>query len=204
MRKVLTYSSFVLASLVVVAVFFTAKTYTQLGIAVLIYPLFVYFAYQLFVRSNRKAPVAKLQLPSLKRQKKPPQEKVEPRSVEVVDIEKRTFLKLIGTAGIYFFLFSLLGRRAETFLFDRPQSQGDSSRDTALAGSSSPLDRYRISEIDDNEVSYYGFTSQDGSCFIMKVDPNSGAFRYFRADSDFPSNWARREKLNYDYFHKVF
>ena len=54
MRKALTYSGFAIAGLVVATVFLTARTYTQLGGAVLIYPLLVYLTYELFMRKDSK------------------------------------------------------------------------------------------------------------------------------------------------------
>ena len=47
LRKSLTYSSFVAAGVLVVFAFVTAKTYAQLGLAVVLYPLLAFFAYNM-------------------------------------------------------------------------------------------------------------------------------------------------------------
>ena len=48
MRKTLTYSSFAVVTLAIVIAFVTAKTYTQLAVATVLYPFLAYFAYYLF------------------------------------------------------------------------------------------------------------------------------------------------------------
>lgn len=203
MRKTLTYSSFVIVSLVVVAIFLTATTYTQLGIAIILYPLLVYFAFKLFPRKSLKAPIITVELPA----KNEPAPKLEP--VEVSDIDKRAFLKLIGAAGISLFLFSLLGRRGESAFFGKAIGTGtvsleDKNGNKINPAERQPTDGYRISEIDDSTIAYYGFTNKDGAWFIMKEDSGSGSFRYANGVSDFPRNWANHEKLDYDHFYNVF
>jgi hypothetical protein len=208
-RKTLTYSSFAVASLLVILAFVTAKTYTQLGIAVLVYPLLAYFAYKLFVDKG-KAPVVTVQLPLTKPAKKVKIEKAEPESKKggITDGDKRDFLKMIGAAGISFFLYSIFSKRAEPLFFGRSaESEGtlkDSTGNKINPAERQPTDSYRISEIDDNFVSFYGFTNKDGAWYIMKEDPDDGSFRYSKGNSNFSGSWVNRDSLDYDYFHKVF
>ena len=210
MRKILTCCSFVIASLVVIVAFMTATTYIQLAVAIVLYPLLVYFAFKAFPRKTwrytSKKPVTPIPTPKST-------EKVEAAktdNVDITDIDKRAFLKLIGGAGLSFFLFSIFSKKAEG-LFPGIAAAGPGTtllKDTAGnkidPAQSQPMDGYRISEIDDNAISFYGFTNKDGAWFIMKEDTDTGSFRYSRGDSNFPGGWANREHLKYDYFSNVF
>jgi hypothetical protein len=194
----------------VVVAFLTATTYTQLGIAVFLYPLLAYFAFKLFISKARKVPVTTVQ-PPVKPVEKVKVEKAKPQreSVGVVDIEKRAFLKLIGATGLSFFLFSIIGRRSEALLCGRaagPETTAlkDSAGHKINPAEHHPTDSYRISEIDDGSTAFYGFTNKDGAWYIMKENPDSGSFRYIKGESNFPGNWTNRKDLNYDYFHNVF
>ena len=211
MRKILTYLCLAISTILVIMVFLTAKTYTQLAIATALYPLIAYFAYSLFSRPQMKVQVQNQTAPN---QQTPvveaattPTANTEIRSVnvvDVVDIDKRAFLKFIGATGLSFFIFSLFGRKIESLLFNQTSPNLGGGAGNASGFQGQVTDRYRIAEIDDNEVAYYGFTAQDGSWFIMKEDPEDGSFRYIKGDSDFPKNWNNRKNLSYDYFHKVF
>lgn len=203
-KLLLTNFSFLIAGAVVVATFVTAKTYIQLGIAIILYPLLAFFAYKLFENTIWKYPSIKsavLAHPWVNETEK--LEDVKKERVAVADIDKRLFLKLIGATGLSFFLISLFGRRVETFLFGQtPATQPAPAGKTAAA--SSPTDGYTISEIDDSIVGYFGFINNEGAWFIMKRDTDGGTFRYVKGGKDFPGNWKKRQDLKYDYFYNVF
>ncbi len=210
MRKNLTYFSFIAASFVIVIAFVTATTYTQLGIAVLLFPLFVYFAFKVFPRKTRrvyhKQPIAKVQPAPIALSRTV---EAEPRkeSREVVDIDKRAFLKLVGAAGLSIFLSSIFIKKAEATLFGTatgPITLQDTNGKKINPAVSQPTDGYRIAEIDDAIISYYGFTNTDGAWFIMREDTDNGSFRYVKGDSNLSNNWVKRARLNYDYFNNVF
>ena len=197
MRKILTYCSFVIASLVVIIAFVTAASYTQLAVAIVLYPLLVYFAFRVFPRKSwqvyPKEQVATVQL----------------ESDNVADFDKRSFLKLIGVTGLSLFLYSIFTRRVQVpFFQSTTESESVSLQDTAGnkidPAEKQPTDGYRITEFDDSIIAYYGFTHKDGSWFIMKEDTDTGSFRYVRGDSVFDSGWAGREHFKYDYFINVF
>ena len=199
MRKILSYCSFVIASLVVVFAFVTATSYIQLAFAIAIYPLLVYFGFKVFPRKslliNPKEQVATVQ----------------PESENIEDGDKRSFLKLIGVTGISLFLYSIFSRRAQLqvpFLGSTSEPESVSLQDTTGnkidPAEKQPTDGYRITEFDDSIIAYYGFTHKDGSWFIMQEDTDTGSFRYVRGTSDFASSWVNREKFNYDYFINVF
>lgn len=206
MTKKLTYSGFVLASLLVVLVFVTAKSYSQLAFAAVLYPPLILSALNIFPRNPTRQPKITIQPPpGLENDRsKTPKQKLEPTFV--ADIDKRAFIKLIGATGVSFFLFSLLGRRAESFFFGRTGqfgiNQTGSSDQTGLAGPS-PTDGYKISEIDEGIITYYGFINKEGAWLIMREDSDTSNFRYVKGNSDFPGNWSNRENLKYDYFYNL-
>ncbi len=210
MRKTLTYSSFIIITLVVIVMFVTATTYIQLAVAVILYPLLAFFAFKILPRKAWKAPIITIRLPA-KRAEKARTETAAPKAepVEVTDIDKRTFLKLIGAAGLSFFVFSFLGRRAESLLFGEPSgsrvTENPSTANNASTAGSPPTAGYKISEVDDNDtISYYGFIGKDGDWLIMREDTDISSFRYAKGNSNFPNNWTKRENLKYDYFHNLF
>lgn len=196
-RLLLVNFSFVMVLALVVATFITAKSYTQLGIAIILYPLLAIFAYKVFEHT-----IWKPSQPAVTVVEKV--EAVKKEYVGVSDIDKRLFLKVIGATGLSFFLISIFGRRAENFLFGQNQTTQPAPAGKTSAASPSPTDGYTISEIDEGIVGYFGFINKDGAWFIMKRDTDSGSFRYAKGKSDFPGNWKMRENLKYDYFHNVF
>jgi len=223
MRKILTYSSFLITSLLVILGFVTATTYTQLGVAVIFYPLIAFFAYKLFITGNLfqaplivkggKVPKISVKLPLVIPAEKPKvvTAEVSKEDVSIADIDKRAFLKLIGATGVSFFLFSLLNKRTEGLFFGEGKSTSlgisalkDITGNKINPAERQPTDNYLISEIDDSYITFYGFTGKNGSWYIMKENPDDGSFRYIKGESDFPNYWASRKDLNYDYYHNVF
>jgi hypothetical protein len=203
MRKTLTYSSLAITSVLVILAFVTAKTYTQLGIAIILYPLLAYFAFKIFPLNTFSV--------RLKKPKVIKQTVCKPAENEpvVMDIDRRAFLKLIGGTGLSIFIFSLLGQRVERLLFGRSDSGnaliGNPVKDEPSPVKDSLTDGYKISEIDDNNtITYYGFIDNTGAWFIMREDIDANSFRYSKGESDFPGNWRNREHLKYDYFHNLF
>src|SRR3989344_8947593 len=117
MQKTITYTSFIVASLVVILLFVTAKNYTQLGFAVVLYPALAYMALNIVPRRKRKHPEITIQLPSTQTLTEVANSsETKTTRVDVADIDKRAFLKLIGVAGFSIFLSSLLGRKANGLL----------------------------------------------------------------------------------------
>lgn len=213
MHKILlTYSSFLIACLVVIVAFITSTTYIQLGIAIALYLPLTYFAFKAFAGKTRggvnfKKPLITIQLPTKSPEKIREDER---KKVEVADIDKRTFLKLIGVTGLSFFVFSLLGRRVDSLLFGNAPGSNTGSIGTINPGNQtgqagSLTDGYKITDIDDNNtISYYGFTNPDGAWLIMQQDTQTSAFRYAKGNSGFSQNWGNRDKLKYDYYYKLF
>jgi hypothetical protein len=209
-KLLLTYFSFVLACLVVILAFITAANYIQLAVAILLYPVLVFFAYKVLpinLKHSKKIPTTIL-TPD---QSKERSDIGKSTTVGISDIDKRVFLKLIGSAGVFLFLFSLFNKRAEGLFFKSlpgPVSGSVSLQDIdgnkINPAQTQPMDGYRISEVEDKAISFYGFTNQVGAWIVMRVDIETGSFRYAKGDSDFPKNWGKRENLKYDYYSQVF
>ncbi|MFC1600645.1 hypothetical protein ACFL25_01040, partial [Patescibacteria group bacterium] len=209
MRNFLIYLGFAIASIAISATFVTSQSYIQLGVAVVLYSLLVFTAYKLFLKKKKKPAVAIV--PQSSEQTQSTQEETVhiQKEVGITDTDKRDFLKMIGAAGISFFLFSIFNRRTGSMFFQEPEKLGSTSLEDASGNKidpavCQPTDSYIISEIDESYVSFYGFINKEGGWYIMKEDPDVGSFRYTKGETDFTTNWAEREKLNYDYYHNIF
>ncbi len=216
-RKILTYCIFIIAGLMVGATFVTARTYFQLAAGIFLYPLLAYFILKAFPRKafrfyfSRQSVTAVIKFP-VKSAEEVEAETIKPRkdSWGIADIDKRTFLKLIGGAGVALFLFSIFNRKAESPFFGKATTVStaiplqDAAGNKIDPAQSQPTDGYKISEIDDNIITFYGFTNKDDAWFIMREDTDTGSFRYTRGKSDFPGSWTNRKKLKYDYYSNVF
>jgi hypothetical protein len=201
MRKFLTITSLIVTSVYIVFLFVTATTYQQLGIAALSYPLLAYLCFKSFPKSTKTS------TPSIA--KSDVVVSTPPSDDDATDVDKRSFLKLIGAAGVSFFLFSLFKGQGSPVLFGGQQKAGASTLEDSQGQKIDPAERkptdgYSISEIEDDMISYYGFTNKDGAWFIMRVDNETSSLRYLKGDTDFPSNWTKRKEFSYDYFHNVF
>lgn len=195
MRKAFIYIVYIVLAILVFALFLTANNYTQLVAASLLYPLLIYFGFELFVKktffnASEVAIAPPLSQPTTTQISQPAQ-----KTTTSIDFDRRAFLKLIGATGLSFFLFSLVGRKVEPFFFEKPSEPKSSG---------SPIDDYIISNSDDGEIGYYGFTKDDGSWFIMKDDSNDGTIRYVKGETGFDGNWGKRKNLSYGQFHNVF
>lgn len=203
----LTYFSFAIFCLLVVGVFITATTYIQLGIGILLYPILAFFAYKIFKKESVPAETHP-QKQEYHRTEVKKKVEVTTEELEVIDINKRAFLKIVGATGLSFFLISTFSRGLQSLLFGQTLVQtpqlGNLSMNQAPTPKTSPTDGYNISEVDDGIISFYGFINNNGGWFIMKGDTNSGTFRYAKGTSNFPYNWKSRKDLDYDYFHRVF
>lgn len=209
MQKIATYSGFVTAALADAAIFMTTTTYVQLVIAAILYIPLAYFAFTLFPRKTRGTDtyINPDQIDRLVDQIPP--EHLESQGVEIVDIDKRAFLKLIGATGLSLFLYSLFTKRAEGLFLGRAADSGvtaieDTSGNKINPAKHQPTDDYKISEVDYGIFTYYGFIDRVNGWFIMKEDVGAGSFRYIKGDGNFALNWDNRENLNYDYFNRVF
>lgn len=203
-RKNLYRLLLIIASVLVILAFLTATSYVQLAIATLFYPPLIYLALTLFPRKRPsvvlKRAIARPKLGN----------KLERETVDIADIDKRAFLKIIAGAGLSYLLYSIFTKKVETMLLGKVSGSGiaapeDTACKTVQATEVSTTDAYKISEVDDQgQVAYFGFIDSKGAWFIMKKEENSGSFRYTKGNANFAANWASRALLGYDYYHKVF
>ena len=208
-KTLVIYPGFIASCLLVAAVFITATTYTQLGAATILYPILIFFAYKIFMSQTQRGFTIKKPIIVSPPTVTIEQNKTQTGSIGIADIDKRAFLKLIGGAGLLFFLFSFLNKKDDG-LFSKSAPIQDKFSLTNPSGNkvdpaqNQATDGYQISEVDDDVVAFYGFTNKESSWFIMKGDNDTGSFRYTKGASNFPDNWNSRKHLKYDYFYKVF
>lgn len=129
--------------------------------------------------------------------------------VEVSDINRRLFFKLIGTAGLTTFAFSLVTRRTHAAFFGSVPGPGtvaikDSQGNMIDPAEKGPTDGYQIVDLDDVTMpSYYGFVNKDGAWYITRESAN-GSYRYTRGSSDYVTAWNTRTLLVYGRFDDIF
>lgn len=212
-KNLIKYSTFVLACFFVAWVFTTATTYFQLAAGIFIYPLFVIFAYKIFSDKMRNYPpkISPSAVSHTARAEKKA-EQDDKSNIHIADIDKRVFLKLIGSTGLTFLLYSLFSKRGEDIFFKTLPRQ-ERQEKIAIAdlegkqinpAQSYPLDGYKIAEIENEITSFYGFMNKEGSWYVLKLDTVTGSFRYARGTKNFPPAWKNRENLEYGYFNDMF
>ena len=194
--------------------FTSATTPAQLFSATLFFPIFGYLWISILPRSTKAMQIPVHVLPHKKKKKTKKDQDVvielvkEEEPKEGLDIDKRAFIKLIGSAGLSVFILSLFTQKAQAAFFGSVPGPGtvalkDSSGNQIDPAEKQPTDGYKISQLDDSTPAYYGFTNKDGAWFIMKED-SSGNYRYAKGSSSFSTNWTGRALLSYDYFENIF
>ena len=199
MRKILTYLSLTIASIVIVLGFVTAKNYIQLSVAIVFYPLIVYFILKTLRRGAWQENSVEQTIA------------IQPEEDETtIDVDKRSFLKLIGASGLSLLFYWIFTNRVRgPLLGGGATDTGTVSIEDVVGQKINPAEKqltdgYEITEIDDSIIAYYGFTHKDNSWFIMRLDTDTGSFRYSRGNSDFAKGWTGREQLKYDYYVNAF
>lgn len=199
--------------------FVGANTISQLISATLFFPLGVYFLFLVIPKKKRALiiPGALEQFHSykseLKKEKSPvPAEAIDEEPIKLkrqnLDIDRRMFLKLIGSAGVGLFFMTIFTKRAEAAFFGSVPGPGtvaikNSSGVQIDPAEKQPTDGYKIAQLDDSSPAYYGFLDKSGNWYIMEED-SSGDYRYAKGASSFSTNWTNRAALSYDYFDAVF
>lgn len=221
MKKLIIYYNFIFITLITLIGFLRAESLAQIVSAVLFFPLAVYF-WRLVIPKQNKAlilarpntqpestPASSLSKKQSIIQASVKQPRISNQDAPITtDENRRKFLKLIGTAGITLFLFSIFTKKAHGAFFGSVPGPGtinlkDVAGNKIDPAFSTPTDGYKISQIDDATPSYYGFVEKTGKWFIMK-DDGAGAYRYTKGDSDFSTNWTNRASLTYGYFDSIF
>jgi hypothetical protein len=214
MKKLLIYYNFIIISLMVVVGFVSATNYLQLAVAAIFYPLFIYFASRVFPRKAHAVNLPKKPVVIVQPAGGNPPEKIDAATVKLkkegVDIDRRMFLKLIGSAGVSLFMFSLFTKKAEAAFFGSAPGPGvvalkDSAGNKIDPAEKQPTDGYRISRLDDGIPAYYGFTNKNHAWFVMK-ELDDGSYLYRRGASGFATAWSERDGVGivYGEYENVF
>lgn len=189
--------------------FSTVQDVGQLLPAILTFPLLIYFGLAVAPKRTRAILLPKQQVVPKKGQEVI--ETAEVTKLKPFDIDRRAFLKLIGSAGITIFLFSLFTKKAEAAFFGSVPGPGtialkDSTGTVIDPAKHHPTDGYRISGVDDSSPAFYGFVHKDGDWFIMKEEAD-GDYLYYKkmaGDDDFATEWPNRGGFVYGYFDAKF
>lgn len=189
-----------------------AKSIPQLISGVVFLPLSGFFLFRVLPRRKKAIyiPKALLKTKDLEKPKKPLKLKqTATEKLPRIDIDRRQFLKLISSAGLSLFLFSIFAKKAQAAFFGSVPGPGtvalkDTSGVQIDPAIKTPTDGYNISQVDDSTPAYYGFVDKSGNWYIMQEDDTTGNFRYTKGTSGFSTNWTNRATLTYDYFDAVF
>lgn len=204
MKRLLIYYSFIIVTTMVLMGFIGARTYSELLSSIFVFPLAAYF-WLMIIPNTRKSDPAKVKV---KLSKVEPEElqKIDPKKV---DFDRRKFLKLIGSAGLTLFFFSIFTKKAHGAFFGSIPGPGtvslkDSTGSVIDPAIKQPTDGYKISQIDDTTATvYFGYVNKDGAWYISREE-SSGNYRYTKGTTDFSTNWTDRASLTYDYFDSIF
>lgn len=210
LTSTLTSYSFIVITIMTISGLLGAKNIAEVISGAFFLPLTWYFAWQVLPKRNRAIHIPALvikpqdieQPEKLAKQIHSPAQKL-----PNIDVDRRQFLKLISSAGLSLFLFSIFAKKAQAAFFGSVPGPGtvavkDSGGALVDPAISTPTDGYKITELDDSSPAYYGYLEKTGKWFIMKE--NAGAYRYTKGNSSFTSNWTNRASLTYDYFDAIF
>lgn len=65
--------------------------------------------------------------------------------------------------------------------------------------------RYQLSNYDvSTSIVYIGKVDENGMWMIKQINTTTGAARYIKGDSDYPTNWSDRASQPYDTFDNIF
>lgn len=195
--RILIYYCFIVTTTVVSVGFLSSIDLPQFLSALIFSPMAVYFLLLVWPHQKQALPLKKSELKTL----------IAP--APNLDVNRRDFLKLIGSAGILAIILGLFGKRGgvSPFLGNDAGLESVSLKDTSgnviSPAENSPTDGYSITQMDDSIPSYFAFVNKSGGWFIMREGEDS-AFRYVKGEGNFTSNWSNRTRLEYNYFDKVF
>lgn len=204
MKKLFIFYNFIVVAIMTFSGFLGCTNIAQLFSAILFFPLFIYFGKMVLPRKKQALVIPAIIYPSEKPAHQKDKLASTPQSSPQIlkphksnfDLDRRMFLKLIGSAGITVFFFSIFAKKAQASFFGSAPGQGtitlkDSTGATIDPAIKHPTDGYKISRLDDSSPAYYGFTNKDGAWFIMKED-SSGNYTYAVGSSSFSTSWGNR------------
>jgi len=204
-RRLIIYYCFIVTTTVVSLSFLSSFSFPQFLSSLIFSPMALYFL--LLVWPRRKEALLVSESPRTAGKQSEFKSLLAP--APKLDVERRDFLKLIGSAGILAVILGLFSKRPgiPAFLGNVDSLESVTLKDTSgnviNPAESSPTEGYNIAQIDDSIPSYFGFINKDGGWFIMREGEDE-AFLYTKGDSSFTINWSNRAKLNYNSFDGVF
>lgn len=213
MKKLLIYYNFIIVSAMVLSGFLGVATIPQLISASLFFPLFIYFGL-LILPKERKALVIPQKASSkaqLTKKSKVDDEVVELKKTKGnFDLDRRAFIKLIGSAGLSLFMLSIFTKKAQAAFFGSVPGPGtvaikDTTGTPIDPAIKHPTDGYRIAELDDSTPAYYGFMDKNGNWFILRDD--NGTYKYLTGSSGFSTAWTNRAtapEIDWKYYDEAF
>jgi hypothetical protein len=214
MVKLLFLYNFLITATVTVMGLVNAKAFNQTIFALLFAPLAIYFFRSLMRGSPAHIlKTAQVLLPTT--YVPPPSgsltrvEGEELNEIQVADINRRLFLKLIGAAGLTTFLFALFTKSSHAAFFGSVPGPGtvalkDTAGNKIDPAEKQPTDGYEISQVDDAGIpAYYGFLNVHGAWYIAK-EGAGGDYKYIRGPGNFDTSWGNRLILQYVPFNTAF
>ena len=217
-RALLIYYNFIICTALVLMGFLGASSYAQLLSAIMFFPLMIYFAYLIIPRNTRAIAIPVKTKPQDKKRKTKTTKDGE--IIELTkegeekdtkfDLDRRAFIKLIGSAGLSVFLLSIFTKKAQGAFFGSVPGPGTVAiKDTTGAkidpAIKHPTDGFRVAELDDSTPSYYGFIDKDGNWFIIRDD--DGTYKYKTGSSGFSAAWTGRgsiPEIEWLYYDQAF
>ncbi len=204
-RRVIVYYCFIVTTTVVSLSFFSSLNIPQFVSSLIFSPMAFYFLLLVWPRRKEALLLSKGGRTAYKQS----ESKSLLAPTGKLDVDRRNFLKLIGSAGILAVILGIFSKRSTipSFLGNVDSLESVTLKNTSgniiNPAESSPTEGYNISQIDDSIPSYFGFVNKDGGWFIMREGEDE-AFLYTKGDSNFTINWSNRAKLKYNYFDGVF
>ena len=225
MKKIIIYYNFIVTGTIVLIGFLGAENYFQLATATIFYPLALYFGFLVLPRKGKAIVHPALIRPVEETVAGKPKKKaagdvgeiktdvveLKRQKGEGFDLDRRAFLKLIGSAGMSVFMLSVFTKKAQAAFFGSVPGPGtvaikDTTGTPIDPAEKHPTDGYRISAIDDSSPAFYGFINKSGSWFIMK-EADDGEYLYYKktvGDDNFQTEWPNRAGFVYNYFDEIF
>lgn len=201
--KPLIYYNFIVVTIMTISGFLGAQSLPQLLSAIIFLPLAVYFLLEVLPRKKRALTIPDRELPVIADRVLPEDTHIIPKAVKSqgFDINRRGFVKFMGSAGLALFFLAMFTRKTPGDIFGSAPGSQSAQIDPAVAH---PTDGYTIARIDDSTPSYYGFLNRVGSWFIMREE-SDGTYQYARGKSNFASTgWDARDTLSYEEFNAAF
>ena len=204
-----------------------AKSGGELTASLIYLPLVLFFSGKLIgLRRSRakaiqpaKSPAIGLApIPSAPIDLVKPEEAVAGEEVRgIPDLDRRVFLKLIGSAGLSLFLLALFTKKAQAAFFGSVPGPGvialkDTAGNKIDPAQHHPTAGFKIARLDDTSsttYAYFGFVNKTGAWYLQReqlTGADTGQYLYSTGPSDFSTAWTNRASPTpaYNTFNETF